>query len=666
MLGFTVDKDNLRPLQDRLDKIGKAETPKTVKQVRSILGSANYFRSFVPDYARIVKPLEEITRKSDLPFAARWSSAQDAALQQLQDAMRGNLLLTRFKFGSPVIIHSDASDLAAGAVLIQDGKICAYFSKAFSDSQKKYSVTRREALAALWATRRFRHLFPGPTNIYIDHQALLGSTINDTLISRWLMEISESGAILSYISGEQNLADLPSRTLAQGTQLSTGDIISAIKGDTQNPAATRASRRYRLIDDDLYYVTKDGEFPVIPSEERNTALLNLHLSAGHLSPTALHTLIRQTYRWDHMEDDIKSAIQNCLDCQHGHTRVPLLPNDRSTWVGSRSSWEIFDEFSIDFITDLPKTPRGAQNLLVITDAVSGWPEALPTRTKGSIEVLGCLWELISRYGCPRRIRSDRGSEFTANAVQELYATLMIEPRPTSAYNPSANGQAERRNADVIQRLENYIRDDPEDWDLHLPSVLMGIRITPTDRLGVSPYEVVYNRPPRIPIDVRVRSQMGEEPAPLTDEELGKALSQRIGEAKDRWKSVKASLRRYEARQRIANAKFKPDTWVMARNHNKKKNDPRWYGPYLVIEDTGTAVRLKTHTGAQVLYTYRDVRPWSPRPAPDDEDAPASSTGGGIVEDGASTAGDPNIAVVQSGYSADQNPDLAANVAANPM
>ena len=121
------------------------------------------------------------------------------------------------------------------------------------------------------------------------------------------MEISESGAILSYISGEQNLADLPSRTLARGTQLSTSDIISALKDDTQNPAATRASRRYRLIDDDLYYVTKDGEFPVIPSEERNTALLNLHLSAGHLSPTALHTLIRQTYRWDHMEDDIKSC-----------------------------------------------------------------------------------------------------------------------------------------------------------------------------------------------------------------------------------------------------------------------------------------------------------------------------------------------------------------------
>ena len=56
----------------------------------------------------------------------------------------------------------------------------------------------------------------------------------------------------------------------------------------------------------------------------------------------------------------------------------------------------------------------------------------------------------------------------------------------------------------------------------------------------------------------------------------------------------------------------------------------------------------------------------PRPAPDDEDAPASSTGGGIVEDGALAAGDPNISVVQSGDSADQNPDLAANVAANPM
>ena len=99
---------------------------------------------------------------------------QQSSFERLQQELKSEVMLGTMRLGEPVELHTDASKEAAGAALLQRGLIVAYFSRKFNESQRKYSTTRREALAMLWAVRQFKHLFVGKTQILTDHKPLLG------------------------------------------------------------------------------------------------------------------------------------------------------------------------------------------------------------------------------------------------------------------------------------------------------------------------------------------------------------------------------------------------------------------------------------------------------------------------------------------------------------
>ena len=123
-------------------------------------------------------------------------------------------------YKKPFHLHTDASEAGIGAALMQEknGLLhpVAYVSKTLNAAQRKYTATKREALALVFALEQFRHIIlMFPIKVYTDHQALLGALTKptkDECIQRWAMLIQESAIDLRYLEGKKNIfADTLSR-----------------------------------------------------------------------------------------------------------------------------------------------------------------------------------------------------------------------------------------------------------------------------------------------------------------------------------------------------------------------------------------------------------------------------------------------------------------------
>ncbi|ROT76751.1 hypothetical protein C7M84_004650 [Penaeus vannamei] len=150
--------------------------PTTKKEVRSFMGLSGYYRRFVPDYATIAAPLNDLVKKN-----------------------------------APNRVKTDASDVGLGAVLLQedaDVKMpVAYASRKLSDAEKKYSVVERECLAVVWATKKFyRYLYGQQFYLETDHRPITyldsAKTLNGRLM-RWAIALQEFRMIFSYIKGTE-------------------------------------------------------------------------------------------------------------------------------------------------------------------------------------------------------------------------------------------------------------------------------------------------------------------------------------------------------------------------------------------------------------------------------------------------------------------------------
>ena len=73
---------------------------------------------------------------------------------------------------------------------------------------------------------------------------------------------------------------------------------------------------------------------------------------------------------------------------------------------------------------------------------------------------------------------------------------------TTAY-PQSDGQTERQNRTLQTMLALFVSDRKHDWDLWIDNVVYAYNTSRHESLGVSPYEVVFGRPPRLPLELQL-------------------------------------------------------------------------------------------------------------------------------------------------------------------
>jgi transposase InsO family protein len=110
---------------------------------------------------------------------------------------------------------------------------------------------------------------------------------------------------------------------------------------------------------------------------------------------------------------------------------------------------------MDFIVGLPRTQSGYDFIWVIVDQLTKVAHFIPIKTTYSGPQLAELY--MSRIVClhedPKKIVSDRGTQFTSRSWERLHETLDTQLCFSSVYHPQTNGQTKRVN----QILEDMLR-----------------------------------------------------------------------------------------------------------------------------------------------------------------------------------------------------------------
>ena len=154
-LGYIVSKDGIVTNPKKVTAINEWPVPRTVTEAWSFLGFTNYYQKFIPKYAHIVRPINQLVsvenanKKRSL---VEWTAECQQAFEQLKELCSQTPILAYANYKKPFTLHTDASERGLGAVLYQkqdDGTDCviAFASHTLSKLVKNYDAHKLEFLA---------------------------------------------------------------------------------------------------------------------------------------------------------------------------------------------------------------------------------------------------------------------------------------------------------------------------------------------------------------------------------------------------------------------------------------------------------------------------------------------------------------------------------------
>ncbi|KAL7296999.1 hypothetical protein TKK_0009434 [Trichogramma kaykai] len=357
-LSHLINAKGFSPLPDKVKAISEFPQPTNVDELRRFLGVINFYRPFIKNAAELLLPLNCLItgskKKDRTPIL--WSDAATMAFQSSKDSLASVILLAYPKESSVLRLVTDASTLAAGAVLEQETEFgwqpLSFFSKKFTTGQKKYSPYDLELTAIYLAVKHFHSELEGRYfEIYCDHKPLQYAFVQTPehaplVRQRQLAYISQYCTSIKYLPGKDNsVADALSRADAPESSPATsasdtGGQIDAFAFPTDLSITKLSSEQ--LKDEELTHIISDEKHPTklqcliwpvnnqhiplycdmtddiirpfIPKSLRREIFMLFHKNS-HPGPSSTDRLIRRKYMWPGMSRDIAAWCKICLPCQ---------------------------------------------------------------------------------------------------------------------------------------------------------------------------------------------------------------------------------------------------------------------------------------------------------------------------------------------------------------
>jgi hypothetical protein len=374
-LGHKINPDGVKPDDKKVEAVMKFLVTTNTKQLKTFLGLAGYYRSFVSNFSPIAKPLHKLTGKN---VSSVEEKEQDEAFQKLKHILCNELLLQYPDFGKEFIVTCDASADGIGGVLSQ-GKIgkdlsIAYASLVLTKSEINYSTTERELTVIVWSCKQFRpYIWDRKFTIVTDHKPLTWVfKINDpsSRIMRLKLKLQEIEYDIVYKKGKENSdSDGLSRmyTVAKGTKVGEdmsenreevtaeypGEVKSKDKDESKRVTEENLEdeiksvaerqlgeiKRNKVSEENVDVSEKDAE--VVAERDRETEGINENSDSSdvkyrklsdkeklgilreiHESPIGGHIRMNRTYQrlkqyinWEGMKRDVEKFIRKCGNCQ---------------------------------------------------------------------------------------------------------------------------------------------------------------------------------------------------------------------------------------------------------------------------------------------------------------------------------------------------------------
>jgi transposase InsO family protein len=225
---------------------------------------------------------------------------------------------------------------------------------------------------------------------------------------------------------------------------------------------------------------------------------------GHVGRDRTLDLIRSRFFWPGMSKDIQDKVASCSRCLR---RKAGIPQHRAPLVNIETS-QPMELVCLDFLSLEPS--KGYGNVLVITDHFSRYAQAIPTRNQTAKTTARVLFEnYIVHYGIPAKIHTDQGRNFESQLLKELCLILGIEKTRTTPYHPQGNGMCERFNRTLLNMLGTLPSEKKSQWKDHVGTIVHAYNCTKHDSTGFAPFELMFGRPARLPIDVQYNTSISD-------------------------------------------------------------------------------------------------------------------------------------------------------------
>ena len=229
-----------------------------------------------------------------------------------------------------------------------------------------------------------------------------------------------------------------------------------------------------------------------------------------------------------MAKEVKSYIRQCHVCAT-QKQTPIETAELSPFETEHLN--VLDQWAMDIIGPLTMTISGNRYIVAAQDRVSKWVEASALATTDSATIIKWLKEsIINRFGVPKELITDRGSQFESKEFKEFVNGLDIKHNFGAAYHHQTNGMIERWNRSGEQLLRSCPGE--EEWDAKLPKVLTTYRTTKHAATGTSPFEVMFGQRPRLEFDAKFGT---EASAQKTIDETRSQVKERLTEAANQMK-----------------------------------------------------------------------------------------------------------------------------------
>uniref|UniRef100_L7LVQ9 RNA-directed DNA polymerase n=1 Tax=Rhipicephalus pulchellus TaxID=72859 RepID=L7LVQ9_RHIPC len=532
VLGHLVDKEGIRPDPAKTAAVEAFNQPRSVKELRSFLGLCSYFRRFIPGFANIAHPLTCLLQKG---VRFEFTPECESAFCELKFRLTSHPILRHFDPMAPTEVHSDASAVGVGAVLVQrvDSKehVVAYASRSLSNSERNYTVTEQECLAVVFAVQRFRsYLYGRSFTVVTDHHSLCWLVnLRDPSgrLARWTLRLQEYDFTVSYKSGRRHadadcLSRLPLPTtdcdadnfdgyiasLEQGfpdkntfrTEQQKDSTLQQLLANGRNSSATRFCLCDGLLYKKNYSATGSRYLLVVPKSLRVSILRAMHddPTSGHLGATRTLYRLQERFYWPKMHQTTQHYVSSCDECQRRKRPTSTPPGRLHPVPPPRTP---FEQVGIDLLGPFPRSSNGNRWIVVCADHLTRYCEtaAIPSATARDV----CLFMLrfvILRHGPPKVVISDRGRQFTADVVEEMLRLCASSFRHSTPYHPQTNGLTERTNRTLTNMLSMYVSSDHKNWDDVLPFITYAFNTAQHETTGYSPFSLLYARRPRYTLD----------------------------------------------------------------------------------------------------------------------------------------------------------------------
>ena len=439
LLGYEISKGIIRPDPERFEALIALPAPCDMKAQQRIVGMFSYYSQWFSRFSDKIHPL--VVNKT-FPLSEKVLCSYESMKAELIQAS-----LFSIDRDIPLVIETDASDIAISATLNQSGRPVAFFSRTLSPSERNHSAVEKETYAIIEAIRKWRHYLLGShfklitdqRSVAFMYDSRINGKVKNDKIQRWRIELSQ----FSY-----NVVYRPRK---------------------ENQAADALSRA------------------VCGSMHSTDSLKQLHESLCHPGVTRLFHFVK-TKNLPFSLDDLKSITQRCSDC------AQLKPKFYSPCTSPLiKATQPFERLSMDFKGPIPSCTRN-HYILTVIDEYSRFPFAFPCQDTTSSTVISRLTELFTIFRMPSFIHTDRGSSFMSNELKTFLHDRGVATSRTTSYNPQSNGQVERLNSTMWKTISLCLRTkhlNVEQWEQILPDALHAIRSLLCTAINATPHERMF-------------------------------------------------------------------------------------------------------------------------------------------------------------------------------